>query len=144
MQDPEFSEIVDQIRKEDPRFQKQAYFFLRHGLDYTVREIRKKDSPRITRSQHVSGPELLAGLRDYALDQYGPMAKLVLNEWGVSRCRDFGEMVFNLIDYKVFSKTEEDKREDFDDIFSFEDAFEKPFRSVHRPPQKHHQTDTLS
>lgn len=136
MHDLEFAEIVEQIRKEDPRFDKRAYFFLRHGLDFTVKEIRKKDSSRLAESQHVSGPELLDGLRCYALEQFGPMAKLVLNEWGVSRCTDFGDIVFNLIDYNVFSKTDSDKREDFGDIFTFEDAFVKPFQATRRhPPQ---------
>lgn len=136
MQDPEFAEIVEQIRKEDARFDKRAYFFLRTGLDYTVKELRKRDQGRVSRSQHVSGPELLEGLRDYALDQYGPMAKTVLNEWGVKRCSDFGDMVFNLIDYNVFSKTDEDKREDFTEVFTFEDAFVKPFKAAkRRPPQ---------
>ncbi len=129
MQDLEFAEIVDQIRKEDSRFDKRAYFFLRHGLDFTVKEMKKKEAERMTTSQHVSGPELLDGLRSYALEQFGPMAKLVLNEWGVQRGRDFGDMVFNLIDYNVFSKTEEDRKEDFSDTYTFEDAFVKPFQA---------------
>jgi uncharacterized repeat protein (TIGR04138 family) len=143
MQDPEFSEIVDQIRKEDPRYDKRAYLFMRCGLDHTVKEIRKKDQDRVKRTQHVSGPELLDGLRNYALEQYGPMAKLVLNEWGIRRCSDFGDIVFNLIDYNIFSKTDEDKREDFSDIYDFDDAFVKPFQATHRaPPPRHFQSDS--
>lgn len=134
MQDLEFAEIVEQIRKEDPRFDKRAYYFLRQGLDHTVREMKKRNVERMQRSQHVSGPELLDGLREYALEQYGPMAKLVLNEWGVKRCPDFGDLVFNLIEYNVFSRTDEDKREDFGELYSFEDAFERPFRPVRRHP----------
>jgi uncharacterized repeat protein (TIGR04138 family) len=134
MQDLEFAEIVDQIRKEDPRFDKRAYFFLRHGLDFTVKEMKKKEAERMTGSQHVSGPELLDGLRSYALEQFGPMAKLVLNEWGVNRGQDFGDMVFNLIDYNVFSKTEDDRKEDFTDTYTFEDAFVKPFQATRKHP----------
>jgi len=127
MQDLDFNEVVELIHKEDPRFDRKAYTFIRHGLDQTVKELRKKDAERAQRSQHVSGPELLNGLRVYALDQYGPLAKTVLNSWGITRCKDFGDLVFNLIEYKIFSKTEDDRREDFSDIYTFDDAFVKPF-----------------
>ena len=134
MQNPDFAEIVALICKEDPRFDRKAYDFVRLGLDHTVKELRKKDTARAERSRHVSGPELLEGLRSYALDQYGPLAKTVLDAWGVKRCRDFGDIVFNLIEYNVFSKTENDRREDFADIFDFEEAFVKPFKPA-RPPR---------
>lgn len=136
MQDLDFSAIVEQIRKEDPRFDKRAYFFLRHGLDHTVKDLSKRGGERIQQSRHVSGGELLDGLRDYALEQFGPMAKMVLNEWGVTRCPDFGDMVFNLIEYQVFSKTENDRREDFGDRFTFDEAFVKPFQATQRPQAK--------
>lgn len=128
MENPDFSEVVALICKEDSRFDRKAYDFVRLGLDHTVKEMRKRDAARAQRSRHVSGPELLEGLRVYALDQYGPLAKTVLNSWGVNRCRDFGDIVFNLIEYNVFSKTENDRREDFSDVFEFEEAFVKPFQ----------------
>lgn len=132
MQNPEFSEIVTLICKEDRRFDRRAYDFVRLGLDHTVKELRKKDVARADKSRHVSGPELLDGLRTYALEQFGPLAKTVLNTWGVRRCSDFGDIVFNLIEYNVFSKTENDRREDFADIFDFEEAFVKPFQPAKR------------
>ena len=132
MQDPDFAEIVSLICKEDARFDKKAYDFVRQGLDHTVKEIRKKEAARAERSRHVSGPELLQGLRAHALDQYGPLTKTVLNAWGVKRCRDFGDIVFNLIEYNVFSKTESDRPEDFADVFTFDDAFVKPFQPAKR------------
>jgi uncharacterized repeat protein (TIGR04138 family) len=127
MQDPDFAEIVGLICKEDPRYDRKAYDFIRLGLDHTVKELKKKDTSRSSRSRHVSGPELLEGLRVFALDQFGPLTNTVLASWGVKRCSDFGEIVFNLIEYNVFSKTETDRREDFADIYTFEDAFIKPF-----------------
>jgi uncharacterized repeat protein (TIGR04138 family) len=127
MQDPDFAEIVGLICKEDPRFDRKAYDFIRLGLDHAVKELKKKDTARAGRSRHVSGPELIDGLRVYALEQYGPLAKTVLNSWGVKRCTDFGDVVFNLIEYNVFSKTENDRREDFTDLYTFDDAFVKPF-----------------
>ena len=134
MQNPDFSEIVALISKEDPRFDRRAYDFVRLGLDQTVKELRRKESVKAERSRHVTGPELLEGLRIYALDQFGPLTKTVLNAWGIKRCRDFGDIVFNLIEYNVFSKTESDRREDFADIFEFDEAFVKPFQPA-KPPR---------
>jgi uncharacterized repeat protein (TIGR04138 family) len=134
MPTPDFSEVVALICKEDPRFDRKAYDFVRLGLDHTVKETRKQNSKRTGEKAHVSGPELLSGLRDYALEQYGPLAKTVLNSWGVQRCSDFGEIVFNLIEYNVFTKTENDRREDFSDIYSFDEAFVRPFQPLRRLP----------
>lgn len=127
MQDLEFTEIVGLICKEDSRFDRKAYTFVRQALDHTVKEVKRKEPGRTGKAQHVSGPELLHGIRDYALEQYGPLAKTVLGAWGITRCQDFGDIVFNLIDYNVFSKTEQDRREDFADIYDFNEAFVKPF-----------------
>lgn len=134
MQDVEFASVVEQIRKEDPRYDKRAYFFLRNALDYTVKELRKKAGEKPTKNQHVTGQELLEGIRHYALDQFGPLTKTVLGEWGVTRCSDFGDLVYNLIDYNVFSKTEADRKEDFEELYTFEEAFVKPFLSSRRHP----------
>jgi uncharacterized repeat protein (TIGR04138 family) len=131
-QDPDFAEIITLICKDDPRFDRKAYDFVRSGLDQTVKELRKRDAARAERSRHVSGAELLDGLRVYALDQFGPLTKTVLNAWGLQRCSDFGEVVFNLIDYNVFSKTENDRREDFADTYDFEAAFVKPFQPARK------------
>ena len=128
MQDLEFTEIVGLICKEDPRFDRKAYNFIRQALDHTVKEVKRKQPERTGKSQHVTGAELLTGIRDYALEQYGPLAKTVLTTWGVKRCSDFGDIVFNLIEYNVFSKTESDRREDFAELYTFDEAFVKPFQ----------------
>ncbi|WP_438482071.1 Minf_1886 family protein [Oleiharenicola lentus] len=127
MQDLEFTEIVGLICKEDTRFDRKAYTFVRQALDHTVKELKKKTPERTGKSQHVSGAELLEGTRAYALEQFGPMTKTVLNAWGITQCSDFGDIVFNLIDYNVFSKTDADRREDFANIYEFDEAFVKPF-----------------
>jgi uncharacterized repeat protein (TIGR04138 family) len=132
MQDSEFAEIVSLICKDDSRFDRKAYEFVRLGLDHTVKEQRKREGARAERSRHVTGRELLEGLRVFALEQFGPMAKTVLNNWGVSRCQDFGDIVFNLIEYKVFSKTENDRPEDFKGLYDFDEAFVKPFLPARR------------
>lgn len=133
MQDLEFSEVVELICKEDNRFDRKAYTFVRQALDSTVKDLKKKQPDRTSKSQHVTGAELLEGIRGYALEQYGPLAKTVLNSWGITRCRDFGDIVFNLIEYNVFSKTENDRREDFADIYEFDEAFVQPFAPARKP-----------
>ncbi len=131
MQDPEFAEIVALICKEDGRFDRRAYDFVRRGLDHTVSDLRKREAARVGVARHVTPAELLQGLRAYALEQFGPLTKTVLNAWGVRRDRDFGEIVFNLIDHAVFSKTETDRREDFDGVYDFDEAFVQPFLPAH-------------
>ena len=127
MQDLEFSEIVGLICKEDSRFDRKAYTFVRQALDHTVKELKRKNPERTGKSQHVTGAELLLGIRAHALDQFGPLTKTVLNSWGITRCADFGDIVFNLIEYNVFSKTDNDRREDFSNLYDFDEAFVKPF-----------------
>ena len=127
MSDLDFNEIVNLICKEDARYDRKAYSFTREGLDFAVKELKKRDADRSRQSLHVSGAELLQGIRAYALDQFGPLSLTVLNSWGIGRCGDFGEIVFNLIEYNVFSKTDNDRREDFTEVYTFEDAFVKPF-----------------
>lgn len=127
MAEIDFNRIIALICKEDPRFDRAAYPFVRDGLEYAVKELKKRDAARARKSKHVTGGELSVGLKDYALEQFGPMAETVLRSWGLSETSHFGDIVYNLIDYGVFSKTESDRREDFADVFTFHDAFVVPF-----------------
>ena len=122
----DFADIVEEIRCKDERYEKEAYYFIRKGLDYTISKHESQDTAGGMR--HVSGQELLAGVRDYALDQYGPLAYTVLTHWGIKCCEDFGEIVFNLVDSGVLGKTEEDKRQDFGKGYEFKEAFLNPFQ----------------
>ena len=115
----DFDDGVKAILQKDRRFARDAYEFVREALDYTRVWMDRKG--------HVSGQELLEGIRRYALDQFGPMAKTVLNMWGITNCEDFGAIVFNLIEQKVFSKTTEDSMEDFRGGYDFGEAFDKPY-----------------
>ena len=76
---------------------------------------------------HVTGQQLLEGIRLYALKQFGPMVPTVFEYWGIRRCDDFGEMVFNLIRVGIFGKTESDSIDDFRGAYTFHDAFVAPF-----------------
>ena len=124
MQPQNFDEVLDQVVKADPRYHREAYHFLREALDYTQRAISKANQGKL---RHVTGQELLAGIRGFALQQFGPMAITLLGEWGLRRCEDFGELVFNLIDHGVLSKTDTDTRADFAGGYDFDEAFRKPF-----------------
>ncbi len=123
MQDLEFAEIVGLICKEDPRFDRKAYDFVRQSLDHTVKEVKRKQPERTGKSQHVTGAELLTGIRDYALDQYGPLAKTVLNSWGVRKTEDFGRIVFAMVEAGWMRKQDDDTLTDFMDVFEFDEAF---------------------
>jgi uncharacterized repeat protein (TIGR04138 family) len=85
------------------------------GLEFTMKKLKE---PR-----HVTGQELAEGLRMYALDQFGPMAKTVLEHWGITTTLDFGEIVFILIEAGLMRKTENDNLGDFKNVFNFESAF---------------------
>jgi len=101
MQKLNFAEAVDEIARANGRYDRDAYYFVREGLDFTIKML-KKDSRGAGR--HVSGQELLDGLRRFALDQFGPMAKTVLSYWGVKQCEDFGEIVFCMVDKGILGQ----------------------------------------
>lgn len=119
-----FEESVRRAMARDSRYAADAYTFLRDSLDYTIRGSQKA---RIKESGHVTGAELCRGLRDHALEQFGPMVPTILETWGIRSTRDIGEMVFNLIAAGAFSKSDTDTLDDFEGIYGFHEAFVKPF-----------------
>jgi uncharacterized repeat protein (TIGR04138 family) len=124
MQTINFEEELDKIVARDARYARDAYHFVREALDHTQQMLPRPPQDEI---RHVSGPQLLDGARAYALQQYGPMALTVLHEWGVRRCEDIGEIVFNMIDAALLAKTDQDRRADFAGGYDFEVAFRQPF-----------------
>ncbi len=135
MQKIGFAEALDSIVASDPRYQRDAYVFLRDALDFTTKQQKKVRGATV---RHVSGPELLGGVRQYALKEFGPMVMTVFDSWGIHSCEDIGNMVFNLIDAGIFGKTEEDSIEDFKNVYDFDEAFVKPFApekpAIGKPP----------
>ena len=136
MQKPNFGASVGEILKRDSRYDRDAYYFVREGLDFTLKMLKKQNQQHAAQ-RHVSGQELLEGLRRYALDQFGPMSKTVLDFWGVRKCEDFGEIVFGMVEKGILGKTDQDSREDFSGGFDFEDAFVKPYRPTARRQPQH-------
>ena len=136
-----FSETVEQICEKDPRFSSDAYHFVQEGLNHTLKSLKRGGQHA---HRHVSGQELLHGLREFALKEYGPMSKAVLNEWGIKTTDDIGQIVFNLVNASVLGKNDTDSPSDFKNVFTFDDAFVKPFvpRKVVLPARKTSSTKT--
>ena len=124
MQEATFEEDLERILTKDPRYQRDAYLFVREALDHTQKSIVKENRGQ---PRHVTGQELLVGIREYALAQFGPMTITVFEEWGVRHCRDFGEIVFNMVEACLLAKTDRDSPADFDGGYDFDVAFRKPF-----------------
>ncbi len=124
MQEVNFDEALEQILAKDERFHRDAYLFMREGLDFTQKLVGRENQGKV---RHVTGQELLDGLRQYALQQFGPMVTTVFDEWGIRNCQDFGEIVFNMVEIGLLAKTEKDTRDDFQSGYDFTDAFRKPF-----------------
>jgi uncharacterized repeat protein (TIGR04138 family) len=119
--DPKLAEVV----RRDPRYAYEAYEFLDRALHHTQklmgRERTAETAPGDPRL-HVSGRELLEGIRSLALAEFGLLARTVFAMWGVQHTGDFGNIVFNLIDLGLMSKSPDDNLADFSDVYDFEEA----------------------
>jgi uncharacterized repeat protein (TIGR04138 family) len=133
---------ISQLLQEDQRYAFDAYVFVFEALHYAQNVLQMgaespselpEEPPKVESEphgpeRHVTGQELCEAIRRYALDQYGYMAKTVLNNWGIHRTGDFGEIVFNLIRVGQMRKTPNDTRVDFDDIYDFDMALKQGFK----------------
>jgi len=130
------TKILLQLVKTDPRYKLDAYIFVRDGLSYAQDVLLSQngdddeDRPDVEEEQpdrHLTGQQLCEALRLYAVDQYGYMAKTVLNSWGLESTGDFGNVVYNMIDTELMKKSAADRREDFDDVYDFDEALLQQF-----------------
>jgi uncharacterized repeat protein (TIGR04138 family) len=121
-----FNEAVAQAISRNPSYASEGYGFLRESLEAVLKK-RSKSKSRIPATGHVTASELLEGFRLHALREFGPMAPLVLGHWGIRTCSDVGKMVFLLVEFGAFGRTENDSPEDFENGFDFHEAFEAPF-----------------
>ena len=118
------SEIAEVIRK-DPRFAIEAYEFVFAALHHTQKLLNRlppEKAGAVTEQHHVSGPELLNGIRDLALREFGLMARTVFRLWGIQQTGDFGAIVFNLVESNLMSKTSEDDLKDFQNVYDLDEA----------------------
>lgn len=116
----EFDDLVSRICEEDPRYSQEAYSFVLEALTFTQTKFK--------RSKHVTGKELLEGIKLLLLEQFGPMTIPVLDHWGIRATEDFGHIVFNLVEKKILSKTEDDSLESFKDVYDFDQVFHTGYR----------------
>jgi len=113
-----FEHDLSNILEKDRRYHKDAYLFVFDALEYTLRKLGKR--------RHVSGPELLEGAKELLHKRYGLLALALLERWGITKTIDFGEIVFNLVKNGLMSKTDQDRLDDFKDVFSLrKELFEK-------------------
>lgn len=106
---------IERVMKENHQYKFEGYSFVMSALHHTVSKLPKQ--------RHVTGKELLEGIRDYAIEQFGPLTKTVLNYWGIFQTEDFGKIVFALVEVGVLRKQPQDKLEDFRDVYSFDEVF---------------------
>lgn len=116
----QFDAVLDTICHKDPRYKREAYEFIMEALSYTQKRFR--------RSKHVTGEELLIGIRQLLQKKFGLMTLTVLTHWGIKSTEDFGHLVFNLVGHKILSKTEEDTLESFRNGYNFQEVFDAGYR----------------
>ncbi len=108
-------ELLDKLRKTESHYDEQAYLFVLEGIEYLQN--------RLAIRRHVSGPELARACRDFALDQYGLMARQVLGFWGIRRTDDIGRIVYALVEVGLLVTQPGDRPEDFRSVYDFDEAF---------------------
>ena len=118
---------IEQIAQEDGRYDIKALKFVFDGLGETIREIRE-ESESDSGTRHITGAELAKGIANLARQRWGFLANMVLNRWGVSTTRDMGEIVYLMIKHNWMTAQETDRIEDFDDVYDFQEVFERRFR----------------
>ena len=112
-------EVLDRLRERHPRYHETAYLFVLSALHHVLE--------RLSEPRHITGRELAEGARDLALHRYGPMARTVLEHWGIEGTGDLGSIVFALVECGILIKQDEDEPGDFDALFDFEETFEQDY-----------------
>ena len=124
----EFLQDIENLAERDGRYKRDAYLFVYDALQYTVEKLGKTALPN--EKKHISGRDLLSGISEYRAEQFGPLTCSVFSHWGINCTRDFGEIVFILVEANLMSKTDEDHIEDFVDVYDFAEEFNWKKRKV--------------
>ncbi|HSG48407.1 MAG TPA: Minf_1886 family protein [Longimicrobiales bacterium] len=112
-------EVLWQLQEKNPRFHPRAFLLVLSALNHVIDQLPQR--------RHISGRELAEGVRELALDRFGLLARTVLGHWGIRTTEDLGEIVFALVESGVLVKQEEDRMEDFRDVYDFEEVFEAAY-----------------
>ncbi len=137
-----------QLVKQDPRYPIEAYVFVREALSFAADSMELGCEPcdsktdaspvnnRTRRERHLTGQQLCEAIRQFANNQFGYMAKVVLNSWNVNSTSCFGDIVYNMIRAGIMKKSSQDRRSHFDGVYDFADVFQTHFETcdslVHR------------
>lgn len=119
MSGPVGDEVLQRLRAQQPRYAEEGYLFVLSALHHTLETLQE---PR-----HIAGRELVTGVRDLAIGKFGPMARSVLGHWGIHSTEDIGAIVFALVECGVLIKQPTDSPADFQDVFDFEEEFERNY-----------------
>ena len=122
--EPKTLQEIENLAERDGRYKSDAYLFLYDALGYTAQKLGKNNDTLSEEKRHISGRDLLFGISEYSADQFGPLTRSVFAHWGIEQTRDFGEIVFNLVDANLLRKTAEDRIEDFVDVYNFAEEFD--------------------
>ena len=127
-----------ELVSQDPRYPVEAYLFVREALAYAA-DSAELDGPadpadsdprklhRARRERHLTGQQLCEAIRQYSLNQFGYMARTVLGSWNITQTSCFGDIVYNMIRIGIMKKSSRDRRTHFDDVYEFDEVFEKDF-----------------
>ena len=123
---------IFELLERDRRYKPDAYAFVREALNYAQQKMGVGRYPHENNEEpppeaHLTGQQLCEAIRKFAIEQYGYLAKLVLGNWGISCTSDFGEIVYNMIEIELMKKSDQDRREDFDDCYDFDEVFQQNF-----------------
>jgi len=130
--DDEFHHRILDLCRRDPRYAPAAYAFVQQAVAATQRRLAREG--RAGAARHITGGELLEGIRELALQEFGPFAKVVFAEWGVTSTRDFGQLVFLMIEHHLLGARDSDSPADFEPGYDFAAAFEHPFLPTGQAP----------
>ena len=119
---------LEALIRQDTRYAYEAYEFVFAALSHTLAMMGKSQAEDTEEDLHVSGQQLLGGVRDLAQREFGLMARTVFRLWGIDRTSDFGEIVFNLVEAGLMNKTARDDRRDFADVYDLDEALARDYR----------------
>ena len=122
--EPKTLQEIENLAERDGRYKSDAYLFVYDALGYTVQTLGRNNDTLSEEKRHISGRDLLFGISEYSADQFGPLTRSVFAHWGIEQTRDFGEIVFNLVDANLLRKTAEDRIEDFVEVYDFAEEFD--------------------
>jgi uncharacterized repeat protein (TIGR04138 family) len=124
MKEQQYHQKLAAICEKDSRYAVDAYLFVADAVAYTTKQLTAAESGR---GRHISGQELLEGIRQYALQQFGPLSLDVLQDWGVKTTADFGNIVFTMVENGLLGASDNDSPDDFRDGYDFRKVFLQPF-----------------